>query len=297
MKKLRLYSLLTTAVLIGLLVGGVFQNHISEATYLMRGRLLKTGQTTSYVDYDDGYYEKGIAKSYTVLTIGNFAGATNVILTHMAGSSNVSFTAGSNTITLNNGTGAMNAFLAAGNDIIVVSGATNNNGVYTTLSASVNSIVIKGTLNSNEPQGATVTIAKQEAHSNACVLDNNTGLMWSQAVSGKVGSASDGKLPWTTQANGYGIFPYAVAANTALLGGYGDWRIANIDEMFSILNFANNYFVPDTTAFPISPSSYCWTSTTLKDDTNYAILYGWSRPIDSGLKTSNFFLFFLVRGG
>ena len=26
---------------------------------------LKTGQTTSYVDYDDGYYQKGLSRSYT----------------------------------------------------------------------------------------------------------------------------------------------------------------------------------------------------------------------------------------
>lgn len=41
--------------------------------------LLKTGQTTQYnSELDDGYYEKGTAKSYTVLTTGDYSGTTNV---------------------------------------------------------------------------------------------------------------------------------------------------------------------------------------------------------------------------
>lgn len=46
-----------------------------------RGRLLKTGQTTQYSsELDDGYYEKGRAKSYTILTAGDYAGTTNIVV-------------------------------------------------------------------------------------------------------------------------------------------------------------------------------------------------------------------------
>lgn len=40
-------------------------------------KLLKTGQTTQYnSELDDGYYEKGVAKSYTVNTTGAQSGTT-----------------------------------------------------------------------------------------------------------------------------------------------------------------------------------------------------------------------------
>jgi hypothetical protein len=44
-------------------------------------KLLKTGQTTQYGGYnDDGLYEMGIAKAYTVLTLGVYSGHTHIIL-------------------------------------------------------------------------------------------------------------------------------------------------------------------------------------------------------------------------
>lgn len=40
-----------------------------------RGRLLKTSQTTQYAsELDDGYYEKGLAKRYEILTTGQHSG-------------------------------------------------------------------------------------------------------------------------------------------------------------------------------------------------------------------------------
>ena len=44
-------------------------------------RLLKTGQTTQYSSKeDDGYFEKGFAKNYTVHTTGDYSGTTNITL-------------------------------------------------------------------------------------------------------------------------------------------------------------------------------------------------------------------------
>src|SRR3990167_10979170 len=93
-----------------------------------RGLLLKTGQTTSYGSgdgVDDGGLEKGLSKSYSVLTAGQYAGTTDI------------------------------------------------------------------TINS-----------KTDEHSNNCVVDLNTRLMWSRYVSASVGPASDGLLPWTTTGSG-----------------------------------------------------------------------------------------------
>lgn len=151
--------------------------------------MLATGQTTSYgsgAGVDDGALQKGVAKSYTVLTADQYSGTTNI------------------------------------------------------------------TINS-----------KTDAHSNECVVDNNTGLMWSRTVSASVGPTSNGLLSWTTNANGEGIFTYCAAANVALLAGYSDWRIPNIYELFCLYNMQATSSAPDTTAFPVwSSGALVWASTT-----------------------------------
>lgn len=223
-----------------------------------RGRLLKTGQTTQYSgEQDDGALQKGLAKSYTVLSTGVYSGTTNVDLAHISARTDVSFTAATKTITC---TGQMGVFKAAGGETIVISGAAeaSNNGVFTTVSANANSVVVNEAL-TEEAAGATVTIAKREAKSNNCVLDNNTGLMWSRYVSASMGTAGDGKMPWTGVP--YDIFAYAAAANTASLAGYTDWRVANIFELFNLCDYSIANRTPDATAFP-SWDSPVWSSTT-----------------------------------
>lgn len=155
------------------------------------GKLLATGQLTSYgsgTDVDDGAYRKGIVKSYTVLTLGQYSGNTNI------------------------------------------------------------------TINS-----------KTDVHANACVFDNNTGLMWSRSAAASVGPTSNGMLPWTTtgaDATAEGIFPYCTAANAAGLSGYSDWRVPNIFELMSIADYEATTAAPDASAFPSWPTSdYMWSST------------------------------------
>lgn len=41
-------------------------------------RRLKTGQTVKYKDGDDGDLEKGVSRSYTVLTTGQYSGTSNI---------------------------------------------------------------------------------------------------------------------------------------------------------------------------------------------------------------------------
>ena len=267
---------------------------------LNRARLLVTGQTTSYVDYDDGYYEKGMAKSYTVFTAGTFSGTTTIDLTHLV-STHIAFVKGTPD-TLTSDTTDFTTLFVAG-DVIPVSGSpTPGNNIAHTIAAGG---VAAGTITltssnvlTSEVEGASITIKKREAHSNACVLDNNTGLMWSQTVVGKMGPASDGKLPWTT-ISGYGIFPYVLAVNAALLGGYGDWRSPNIDELSSIINYGLNPARPNTIAFPSFPTGKVWTNTTYEQDNTFAWQLNSGYPGDLGLndsKTLNAFII-LVRGG
>jgi hypothetical protein len=190
-----------------------------------RGYLLATGQVTSYgsgTGVDDGALQKGIVKAYTVLTLGQYAGNTN--------------------ITIN---------------------------------------------------------AKTDVHANACVFDNNTGLMWSRTASASVGPASDGKIPWTTNANGEGIFAYCAAANAAGLAGYSDWRVPNINELFSLHDGEAPTAAPNITAFPVITQSYgYWSSSTQANSTssarNLIFTYGAASSNAKNSATTNLLLF--VRG-
>ena len=192
---------------------------------IRRALLLKTGQTTSYgsgTGVDDGAYEIGVAKSYTVLTAGQYSGSTNI------------------------------------------------------------------TINS-----------KTDAHANACVIDNNTGLMWSRTVSASVGPTSTGALPWTTTGSGgtaEGIFPYAAAANAAALAGYSDWRVPNDLELQALRDMEAATANPDSTAFPTGWNVTVWSSTTQPNVTTNAFQVSFLTGGMSGNAKTNNFLCALVRG-
>jgi len=140
--------------------------------------------------------------------------------------------------------------------------------------------------------------SKTDAHSNNCVYDRRTKLTWSRYAAGSVGPASNGKLPWTTNVNGEGIYPFVAAANLALLGGYGDWRVANRKELDSLFNIELNPGTPDTTAFPSWPTSGTWASSTTKEAANAAFLSGYNyvSALEVRAKTEAYTCI-LVRGG
>lgn len=189
------------------------------------GKLLATGQLTSYgsgTGVDDGALRKGIVKSYTVLTLGQYSGTTNI------------------------------------------------------------------TINS-----------KTDAHANACVFDNNTGLMWSRTCAASVGTTSDGKLPWTTTGAGAtaeGIFPYAAAANAAVLAGYSDWRVPNYFELLSITDEEAPKGLPDSIAFPSWPAQVFFTSTTVLTATTYAIVGNFDNGLSNFILKTIAYFACLVRG-
>lgn len=230
--------------------------------------LLKTGQTTQYdSELDDGYYEKGIAKSYAVLTTGQHSGTSNIDLIHLTVTT-ISFDAGTKEIR-DSGNG-LTMFKTG--ETIVITGDSDNNGTYTIVTGNVAGVIVVSEALSDEAAGDTVNIAKREAHSNNCALDQNTGWMWNSYGSSTyatMGAAGDGKMPWTGEL--YDIFQYCAAANSASLGGYTDWRIPNDFELASLKNMEAPNAVPDATAFPGWTAGYVWSSTTLPNNTTYAM--------------------------
>lgn len=253
---------------------------------------LATGQTTQYSsELDDGYYEKGLAKSYTVLTAGQYASTVNVDCIHYTAA-----TIGFQNVASSIGDSANGLAIFQTGDVIVITGSVSNNGVYTVATGGIAGAIIVNEAIVDEAAGATVSIAKREAMSNNCVLDNNTGLMWARYQNTKFGSTSTGKMPWTGQL--YDIFQFAAAANAALLGGYSDWRIPNALELIGLVNFASASWLPDTTAFPVWGSPNTWVATTNANtvtNADYLNVTAGYHTISNQAKTAEHFCT-LVRG-
>ena len=192
--------------------------HLSDADNF---KLLKTGQTTQYGGYlDDGFYEMGAAKEYTIHTLLQYAGTTNIVLN-----------------------------------------------------------------------------AKTDVHSNNCVYDKRTQLMWSRYVAASVGPAADGKLPWTTNVDGEGIFAFAAAANAAALAGYSDWRIPNDSSLFSLFIKEAPDAAPNPIAFPGWPlTDAIWSSTTRPNNIANAVWCRFNQGLVSDVPKTNTYWSALIRG-
>ncbi len=96
---------------------------------------------------------------------------------------------------------------------------------------------------------------------NGTVTDPRTGLMWQQeTASGK---------------NWQAALEYAEAL---ALAGYDDWRLPNVEELQSIVDYGRYNPAIDATAFPGTVSSYYWSSTTYA----YGNYYAWCVYFDFG---------------
>lgn len=255
-------------------------------------QLLKTGQTTQYdSELDDGYYQAGIAKKYTINTTGAQSGTTNVDLAHLI-NTGISFDATSKEIRC---TGQCGVFKAGGGESIVVSGSASNNGIFTTVSATADKVVVSQSV-ADESAGASITIAKREAISNNTVLDTKTGLEWMRYRPVKFGASGIGYMRYTGVP--YSIFQCVAAMNAANLGGHNDWRVPNIFELFSIQDFEAPLGYPDSTAFPSAASDLASSSTVVATIANYYDMnnaYGTVRS--NGVKASGTSCLRVVRGG
>lgn len=207
------------------------------------GILLKTRQTSCYHVGDDGDYEPGIAPSYTVLSVGQYAGTTNIDSPHYA-TNGISFTAPS---TISDAGAGLVTVLTG--DTIRVYGSALNDGIYTVAAGgvagafTVNEITIQ-----NELAGAYITLAKRASPSNNAVLDNITGLMWKRYTTGgpveKVGAASVGALNWYDATTCFTLHPAAgdlqmMATGIKIIGGAGEISRYFVGQTLVCSGFAN----------------------------------------------------------
>lgn len=101
------------------------------------------------------------------------------------------------------------------------------------------------------------------ANINETITDNCTGLMWkrcSEGLSGSTCGTGSATRPTWQDAK-------AQCENLSF-AGYTDWRLPNVKELISIINYQNFQPAVDTTYFPATVSGYYWSSTTYTASTD-----------------------------
>ena len=108
---------------------------------------------------------------------------------------------------------------------------------------------------------------------NETITDNNTNLMWQKCSKGLSGSGcTTGTATTSYWAD---ALSYCEGLNFA---GQTDWRLPNIKELQSIVNYQNINPAINTTYFPATQSDYYWSGTTSE---NYPV-YAWGVYFVSG---------------
>lgn len=121
-------------------------------------------------------------------------------------------------------------------------------------------------------------------------LDYTTNLMWTRCQVGKTwsGSSCDGTATTTNWRNAHQI------AQASEYGGYSDWRIPNIKEILTIVEYSCSLPALNTTIFPNTPNDgSLWSSTTQNNELAFAMQFnaGYSQAITKSIQ----FTFLLVR--
>ncbi len=115
-----------------------------------------------------------------------------------------------------------------------------------------------------------------------CIRDNNTGLIWE--VKTDAGIHDKDNIyewdDWDTLVDG---------SNGASFCGFSDWRVANIEELHSILNLNRRVPAIDTAYFPNTESTYYsyWSSSPYANDVSLAWIVSFNDGIDAGNSRSN----------
>ncbi len=126
----------------------------------------------------------------------------------------------------------------------------------------------------------TVAGAELVDNGDGTVTDITTGLMWQKA--------SDGSMTWEN----------AISHCESLsLAGYDDWRLPNIRELRSIVDYGKYSPAIDTNMFPDTKSSPYWSSSTNASNTDHAWLVYFTHGYGGSNHKSSDYYVRAVRGG
>ncbi|MCL2830684.1 MAG: DUF1566 domain-containing protein [Betaproteobacteria bacterium] len=131
---------------------------------------------------------------------------------------------------------------------------------------------------------------------NGLATDSTTNLMWDQCVWGTSNSTCSTGTPWT--GSWQDALQIAVTANASNYKGHSDWRLPNVKELLSIVDYSSAAPAISSVAFP-GGAHYPWSSSTnhLGSEAYAFVLSGLGFYFDSVSKTTNAYNALLVRGG
>jgi len=124
------------------------------------------------------------------------------------------------------------------------------------------------------------------------ITDNCTGLMWNKCSQGLSGTSCQTGTASTTYWE-----EAKVSCEDSTSSNYSDWRLPNVKELTSIVNYQNSSPAINATYFPATVSGNYWSSTTYKPNTATAWYVSFSGgDVGSSIKTPAPYYARCVRG-
>jgi len=124
------------------------------------------------------------------------------------------------------------------------------------------------------------------------VTDLNTGLVWEQ-ITGD-GSIHDMNNFYTWQE---ALTVHVATLNAMNFAGHSDWRLPNVKELMSILNYEQANPAVSSIFGPVPIYSDCWSSTVWAFSPNFALAVDLFDGSVQGMANNNRFCARAVRGG
>jgi hypothetical protein len=132
---------------------------------------------------------------------------------------------------------------------------------------------------------------------NITITHNQTGLMWKRCAEGQAWDGSATCAGLATRMTWASALQAANTANAAAFAGYADWRLPNIKELESIVEFCGAFPAINQAAFPATPSLLFWSASTYMPDPSTASIVTFADGGTSPEFKTNIHYVRLVRGG